>query len=581
MAQPVSILETHPETAPSTDLVNQVRLLFFKARAHKRSLVAQWSKNYRVVRNRTWLNIRPTWLPNPEVPEILPIVGALVGWMTDQRPTFVAAPTAQPHSPFSAFYLNVAKDLETVLQATWTIHKYDAEIEKAIWDGFFYGTGIFKTGWDNSLDGGLGNAVIRRVDPYAFYPEPDATWENINYMIEAKRMSLQEMDRRWPGSAELFPSGGVTEDIDARPPIHDANTTSTYPNPGAIPPATAPRYGKPGQSRLHATDDPGVTVLEAWLRQHEIITNEDGTKRIYDYWRVVVVAGNYVLMDERADDLWGHGHHPYERYVPFDTGEFWGWSMVELLTSSQLSLNRILASIQHNIDLLGNPPFKESPRAGITRTKITNKPGTRIQVGENATAEWLQPPPLHQILPEMVRFYIGEMERISGLSAIVRGATPTGRNAEGVLDSVQEAAFVRIRNALRNLEWALRSAGEKIANIIVENYTVPRIVSMVGDGGQASILALKGRHFYLPSEDGQSPMRFTILIQAGSSLPTSRAAQVAEADFLFASGALDIPGVLEAHRYPNWQQIAQRVIEQRAQGLLEPPGARQRAQRRQ
>ena len=48
-----------------------------------------------------------------------------------------------------------------------------------------------------------------------------------------------------------------------------------------------------------------------------------------------------------------------------------------------------------------------------------------------------------QMAVELLRFYIGEMERISGISGMVRGATRPAGMPASVLDSLQEAAFVQ------------------------------------------------------------------------------------------------------------------------------------------
>lgn len=44
-------------------------------------------------------------------------------------------------------------------------------------------------------------------------------------------------------------------------------------------------------------------------------------------------------MDVPAKLLWSYNSHPYTRYVSADTGEFWGFSLVELLTPTQESIS--------------------------------------------------------------------------------------------------------------------------------------------------------------------------------------------------------------------------------------------------
>lgn len=575
------------------ELSGKIRQLFLQARAARRERVSRWNRSYRILRNRTWSGNRDAWLPTPEVPEIYPIIAACVGWQTDQRPTWDITPWSEPNSPFYEFYNQLSGDLEVAMDSTFDINECEGEVEQVVWDGYIYGTGIFKTCWDSTLDGGLGNAVLRRVDPYTFYPDPQATsLRDANYLIEARTMSMQEIDRRWPGSASKLQSGW-TEDVDTPP--NDSSDSGTFPkaSPGAISPNTNPTYGRPGQSRINANEgilDPGVTVFEAWIREHTEIeyppgTDDDlepgsaGRVHVEDTWRVVVVAGNRVIMNESAKDIWSHGQHPYDRYVPHRTGEFWGLSMVEMLTPSQLAVNRLLASLQLNVELTGNPVWIEESRAGITRTKITNKPGTRIQINPNAKAGFEQPPPVNAMMFTLITFHISEMERVSGLSAIARGQMPGGRNSEGVIDQIQEASFVRIRMALRNLEWTLRNCGNKLASLICENYTEARFVSIVGPQAKPGIRALRTNHFYLATPSGRVPMKFNLNVQAGSQQATSRMARIAEADTLYAMGAIDDIALLEAHDFPNFATVADRVMKMKATGAMQPPNARQRTRR--
>lgn len=557
-------------------LVADMKNLFYKARANRRPLVNQWYKNYRLLGNRTWATGRAEWLPAPEVPEIYPIVTSMVGWMTDQRPNIEVTPFALSGSDFYEQMSQIAWDLQTAIQSTWTTNFFDIQIERMLWDAWIYGTGVLKTVWDNTLDQGLGNASMLRVDPFTFYPDPQASnMDEANYFIEARTMSLQEMDRRWPGSADRV-TEGIAESLDEHPDRTYQSSRSRA-NPGAISPNTSPSWGPPGAARINATDDPGVTVFECWLREHDVVEENDDL-RVYDTWRVVVVAGNRVLMDEQAEDLWSHGQHPYSRYVPHECGEFWGYSIVEMLAPSQLSINRLLAALQLNVELVGNPVFVEGQRSGLQRQRITNKPGTRVTVNENSRADWIQPPQVHPMMMGLIQWYIGEMERVSGLSAITRGSTPTGRNSQGVLDSVQEASFVRVRMALRNLEYCIRSAGNLLASLIVEYYDTPRFVGAMGPDGTTSFRALKAHHFYLPGPTGSVPMKYILSVNAGSNLSTSPQQRRADAAQLFAMGALDPQAVLEAYNWPNRAQVVPRVNAMRDAGI-NGPGARQRAQR--
>lgn len=565
-----------------------VRTKFQRARAYRRPRVAQWLKNYKILTTRTWSSMRPNYLPDPEVNELADVVDSWVAWVTDQRPQVVTQGYAQTSSPYASFVAQMGEDLKNVMDSVSLSESYDLAMEQVVADACTYGIGWFKTTWNPLSVGGLGDAVIRRVDPFALYPDPNATsMEDCSYFIEARTLSPEEVERRFGRKVlERLMEGGYQESIDEAPNLIKGVTDQPKAIPGQITPGHTSSFGLPGQNagRLAVNDYPGVTVLEAWLREYDEI-KVNGINYRYETWRCVVVTGDRVLFNEKATDMWHHGDHPYTRYVLKERGEFYGTSLVELLTPVQLSINRLLAAFEQSVWLHGNPVFKEDPQAGITRTKITNQPGQRLTVNRGGVAEWLQPPQMHpQITQFLLKFYIEEMQRIAGLTAQSRGQLPAGRHSTEVLDDVQEGSFVKIRLALRNLERALRRSYTLAASLIVEFYDTPRMMAIVGPDGQSNALALKARHFYLPTpdEDGRSlPMRFVLAVNAGSSLPTSRVAKAQEADVLFAMGALDAEGVLEAHQWPGRAKIVARIQKATAEGTFQPPGARQRTQRTQ
>ncbi len=560
--------------ADVTDVAEHTQNLFRKAREAKRPVIGQWTKNFHTLSNRSH-GPKAAHLPTPQIPEIYPIVATITAWQTDTMPMFDVTPAAIPSTAWYAEVSALTEDLEQVLQSVWKQEDYDVEVERCLWDSNVYGIGIMKVGWDQTLQGGMGNPTLKRVDPYTFYPDPDATsMDDASYFCEARAMSAQELEKRYPGSLQKVISEGWIESDQSPTKTRGVRPQRQMASPGAMTgtsiagqlgtPSGTPntRWGMPGGTdRPDPSNDRGYLVIQAWLRT-PVTTGDNKT----DGWRMVCICGNVVLADEPATNLWDHGQHPYIRFVPHDTGEFYGTSLVELLTPAQESINRLLASIEQNIWLTGNPVFVSSLRSGLARSTVTNKPGQRLDVNNSPDdVKWMQPPQSNpQQTTSLIDFYIGEMDRISGLSAIVRGATPTGRNAQGVLDSLQEAAFVRIRMTLRNLERALSKAGMLVASNIAEFYDVPRFVPILGPDGMKTVKQLKSQHFYMTEEDGKIPLKFALNVQAGSMMPTSKQARAAEAQTLFALGIVDEEAVLDAMQYPGRHAIIGRVREMKA-----------------
>ena len=542
---------------------NRIRELFQRARSARQPMTDQWVRNYEVTHNRVWSSSRAPHLPSPSPAEIWPIINSIVAWESDSAPTFDVLPAASPNSDLYATQWRITQDLRTTLRAAQQNNAYDEQIQRFLWDGNLYGTGILKSLWDQSAHQNLGDALVKRIDPFLFYPDPDATdIESAQFLIEVQEVGEDQLETRYPGALDVCRGGGSSDHDRAPTLTGEPRGSLPKSNPGPMEGVANEGYGLPGQGRSRLgdrdVDSEKFLIIECWWRR----VTPEGQR-----WWVTVVCGNAVLLEVPATSLWGHGDQPFDRWVPVDTGEFWGQSLVTLLAPLQKSVNRMLAAMENNIDLTGNPIMLEDFGSGTSRSRIINKPGQRVGKNPGREVRWLEPPkPTPGEAMQLIQFYVGEMERISGLSAIVRGATPSGRNSEGVIGSMQEAAFVRIRMALRNLEFTLRRCGNKTAALIAEFYDAERVVSFLGPGGERMISSLGKNHFYVPDPDSPtpSPVKFALHVQAGSTLPTSRQARSADADTLFAMGAIDEEAVLQAHEFPNWPDVVARVREQKA-----------------
>lgn len=575
------------------ETVQRLRNIFYHARRAKAVRYDTWQRNLRLLNARSNTSTA-SWVPQPRDSEIYPILSAMVAWMTDQNIVIDTSPAADPNTDFYNFFSQISNDLATLLYSNWVTLDYDAQVKLCLWDALLYGTGIFKSVWDNAIDNGYGNALLRRVDPWSFYPDPNATsMDDADHFIEVHRWSYEEVIRRYPDSEALLElADGGDEDFDERPTTYSEGGGSPMTNPGALP--TPGTIWNNKQSRTPRSKQSHLTVYEYWIRENstwhddyddlDTDTRPMAEKHVEDQWRVIVVCKSQILMDELAEDLWSHKQHPYDRFVIDDLGEFYGIALVDHLAYPQIYINRLLTSLQQNAELIGNPIFIEPTNAGLGRTAIINKPGQRLRLqgsaGMQNKPDWLQPPNMPSFIMDLVQFWISRMESISGLSAIVKGATPTSRNSEGVISSIQEAAFVRIRQALGNLEKCLEKSGAKLADLVIDNFTDPRVMAIVGPSGEQSSIALQSRHFYGPTENGAAPLKYTLQLRAGASLPTSRQARVQEADKLYAMGTIDRQALLEAHQYPGITTVLKRIQAGIQDGTFNPPGARQRTQRK-
>lgn len=589
---PVPILS---DDAPSKR-VKRCQEYFRKARAPKDQLHQNWERWYRALYKTQEKSGRQ--LQKPLANEIFPTITALVGWLGDARPRMNVGPSGyDPESEFFQRAAQIAQDLEKVLEWIQRQRKFEIHLERFFFDALTYGTSFMKAGWDPALTDGMGDVTARRVDPWLVYPDPLATdLEQCRFFIEVRQMSRDEAVSRYGERAENIKSGKDWASNTRRPTMLDKGQSKT---PMAI---AGPILAQPTQYGAETRPSFGeVTVYEPVQIAECWFLNDD-------QWELSVIGGGEELKHFNVrDDLFEFGKPPYLRYVVHETGEFWGPSLVDFLTSPQDALNDLLFHAHNNIRLSGDPMFEEAVQAGTTRTRLVNRPGQRIPVNAPGMLKWLEPPTMPPAMIQLLNFWIAEFERIAGLAGITRGGSPSRRESSDSLQWMGEGSFTRVRNALRNLEHGLLDLGEMLCSIVAEKYTEGRIISIVGPEGEPTVVALKPRHFFLPSErepepepqlddtgnpvldetgapvmtmpeqSEPEPLRFSVWAEAGSANPATRQAQIEEAQTYFSMGVIDREALLAHRRWPGWRKIVERIAEKEAAGAFAPPAARRRS----
>lgn len=585
-----------PALAPDikdTDTLGFVEELFNDARRKKKDQIEKWNRFYRAFRNRSYSEFRQSWLPSPSSSDIFAGYTTMAAWMTDQRPVMLVSPSPNlkgmlPEEIDPELMKLKSLEMQEVLASWWINRGEGAQIEMALYDTLLYGCGILKTGWDQSLDRGLGDAFLRRVDPYRCLNDPAASSiDDSRYFIEVSEVPLIELYSRFPERGHLVKAGNTPSSDLVRPRESGWNVVPMA-NPAATGvagefPGTASanmpaRYGWPGPM---GSEDytKTVTLIECWVKsteEYSVPFIEGGEwkgdlKLDKPIWQYVAVAGGVVLTPDISNPF-EHGQLPYIRLPYMRIGEFWEVSLTEHILPAQIALNRLAAAVQLNAELVGNPILLEDENAGISRTKIVNRPGARLKKNAGSEVQWLNPPAISGEIYNMIEYWKQTIRETIGVSAVMSN-TMRRRESEGAVDAVQEASFVRVRAVLRNMEESLRIAGGQVASNISEYYIEGRTISKVGGGESDTFLTLQPRHFQIttakPGGKVESTnLDFDVTIAAGSTLPVSRQAQAAEADALFFMGAVDDEFVLERHGVSQRDKILQRVNEKKVAGQM-------------
>jgi hypothetical protein len=565
------------------ELVQRLTNIYNMGKQAKGNMLNEWKRNFRLTMNRS-----SSALPAAagiRANEVFPTIDSRIGWMTDQEISCSITPAADPFSAWFATQDILAEQLECVINSVYVTDQWYAEVVKMLWNSAMYGAGFLKVGWDHGLENGYGQAVIKSTSPWCLYIDPFCeSLDDAEFIIEVHTMSEGQIERRFPTASlrkirRALTSGDTSKEH--VPPTQEQNV----PRQGYLIPIDAGQgpttWGPPGGAPQPYSEQPyrAVNVYECWIKENcmEWITPPDPAHAPYPVivseWRVIVHSGGEILLDEYAQNLYHTNRHPYVRYVDVETGELWGSALVRDIGPCQVAMNRLLALLQNNIEYTGNPIFVGVKHSGMDRSTFINRPGRIYDVdggpsAQNAKPQWLNPPTMPSVIIQFLEWWREEIERLAGMQGGQRGEIPSGRATDKQVSATQEAGFIRIRSAQRNLELCLRKAFELVANIIIINYDVPRTAAIVGPEGEMNAVRLAANHFYCPGPDGPAPLRFAMLVNAGSSKPTSRAARISEAVQLLQLKVVDRQYVAQAFRVSHWQAVLKRVQEQEQQEAI-------------
>jgi hypothetical protein len=582
IATPTYIQVTRDPIVDDVTYIDRMVDMYQEAKQHKSHLAGEWRRNLRLVTNRA-ASATPV-AAGVRANEVAATIDARIGWMLDQEITCSITAACDPYSLFALSQMTLATQLEAVINSNFATQHWYTQVAQMLWHASLYGMGVMKVGWDAGMEGGLGNVVMNATNPWCLYLDPwAASLDDAQYIFEVHTMTLNEIERRFPGVSEALIDSAYRrgdQTTDHIPP----NELSARQRAAWLIPVDAGEgattWGPAGGAPRHiGFQTKGINVYECWRRENLRMTRpvmDPGTGEVHDEevvvdrWRVTVYAGNHVLLDELAENLFGFDRHPYVRYVDTEMGELYGAPIMRDLAPCQLALNQLLAMAQNNVIFTGNPMLVAVKGSGVDRSSFTAQPGRVFDVNAGAQAQgqrpdWLSPPNLPSSVMELIQLWREEIERLSGLQGSQRGEVPSGRATDKQVAATQEAGFVRIRSAVRNLEACLSRCYEMAANLICLNYDTQRFVAIVGADGEASSVRLAAQHFYGATGEKDAkgklkiqPLRFALTVNAGSQKPTSRGARMQEALNLKAADVVDDLFVLEAARVPHAEAVLSR-----------------------
>ena len=540
---------------------------------------------------------------------IKPIIETKATTALDAMITTNVKPANLSHQTFDN--LKQLESIADILNDCWENVKKNTGMDnisqKVIRDGLINGIGIAKVFWNQSVDNGLGDVRIERVNPVDFYPEPNATTiENCNYIFVKRYISrfdlineyknrpdvLKKIDKLTTESTKITDAAEKRTDLVVSMENEEGGTKNNaqgYMNEGSLVPSNTTENIVLWECYLK--DDTVLVPLDKDSGQEKQMKTEERFK--YPNGRLIIYSGKEILDDKPIDYPFGF---PFETFSPTQSDSLVGFGDVEDLCSTQDKIIDAYYKLQQL--LMKYKSFLVVQEESIPRNTLEKNFDIVYSVpGSAGTPPILVTNKLTQDI-QIVRQHIQDLKqdayKIARINEIMlSGERPVGVNSGQMVRDLIESPMSSIREIQRNFKIFLSGISTKAVTLIQLYYNQPRIIRMASGSQFASIQ---------PDEMGQMQINiydrdmmtnellaidtiksdltlgeYEVEITAGSALPQSQSALAATTLQLAQQGIfgdINDPDVkeiiLRTLDYPNYRAIINKQKEQRDEAMQVP-----------
>lgn len=436
----------------------------------------------------------PYYRSRPVINLIRPLMRTEMAKLTAQKPSAFVVPVSSDERDMYA-----ATAGEQIWDSQYRDKKFNNILRRAVFWSSMTGNGFIKSYWDaDAVDKAvdtLGDICYETVTPFHIFV-PDLTEpeiENQPWVLHAEMRDTDTLKRIFKMNISSDSEDQITE-----PSMNDVM----------------------GFNQSKATKNSETLVLEFHFKPGSLKELPNGG--------VLTVADNKVV--NWFEGTYAHGQYPFAHIRHIETGKFYGDSTINDLIPLQREYNRTRGQIIEAKNRMAKPQLS-AEIGSIDPNKVTNEPGQIIlyRPGFNPP----QPIPLQSlpsyVLEEQDRIK-QDMNDISGQHEVSQGTTPPGVTAATAISYLSEQDDTKLSYSYSSIEECVEKVAHQTLSYAQEYWTVPRKIKVAGDNGSFDVLAFEGADIR-----GNTDIR----VEAGSALPTSRAAKQAFIMDLMKMGFID------------------------------------------
>lgn len=458
----------------------------------------------------------PYYRSRPIINQIRPRIRKEMSKLTAQKPSAFVVPSSSEERDMFAAHAG-----EQIWDSLYRFKKIHNVLRRAVFWTSTTGNGFIKSWWDedtvDELSNQLGDIRYAPVTPFHLFV-PDLKEEDIEFqpfIMEASMRNVEQLSQQFGKDLQLESS--------AKAGIMEESFLNVL------------QVDKSQKEKE-------VMVLECWIKP--------GTTKILPAGGMYTIAGNEVIGEYINGWPYGHGRYPYAHVPHIPSGKFYRDSIINDLMPLQKEYNRTRGQIIEAKNRMAKPQLA-AELGSIDPSKVTTEPGQIILYRPGFQA------PVPIPLQELPSYVIQEVERIkqdmdeiSGQHEVSRGQTPPGVTAATAISYLQEQDDSILSHTYDGIEEALEKVAFLTLNYVHQYWDTPRMVKVTGEDGSFDVMAFQGSQL-----NGNTDVR----VEAGSALPTSKAAKQAFIMDLMKMGFIDPQKGLEVMEIGGINKIYEQV----------------------
>jgi len=460
-----------------------------------------WKRNYAMYSGKQYIQIlrqgqyAGQWIEKPRsasqerktINRIEPMIRTEISRLTSQKPSASVLPASSDDADMFAAFAG-----EQVWESHSDRRKFPSVLMEAVFWLCITGNGYIKTYWDESeIDrdsGEQGDVVFENVTPFnVLVPDLRATdIEKQPYLCNYYTKPLSWL-KMFYGDAlkgiKLTPSSNAANEIIEDSVLNLSDAQKAQPD--------------------------SCVVYEFWVkpRGHESLPN----------------GGYFVIVDDvlvaYSDSYpYAHGEFPIASVGHLLTGKFYRRSVINSVCDLQKDYNSWRSQLSDARKKMGKPQLT-AVKGSVSAARWSNTTGMLIEVRPGF--QFPQPlpiAPLPQYIMEEGQHILTDIEDISGQHQVSKGNVPPGVTAATAISYLQEKDDSYLSPTYQSIEDFCQKIARQTLSLVVQFWDIPRLVKVAGDDSQFDALQLSGSDIANGTD---------IRIEAGSSLPTSKAARQA------------------------------------------------------